>query len=62
MWAAFLALLRIIGGVLVARRAAQTGELADLQKAETIHEQAAASRTPIADPDSVLAAAGRLRD
>ena len=57
--AAFLAALSLVGG---ARRRRQADTIADLKRAESVHEKAASSRTPIDDPDSVLRAHGKLRD
>ena len=61
MWAVVLAVLRAIGAILVARNSAKDAKLQDLQQAEQIHHDATASRGPIADPDTVLRNAGRLR-
>ena len=57
--AAALVALALIGG---ARRQRQADTIHDLQQAETVHHDAATSRSPIADPDDVLRRAGRLRN
>ena len=57
--AAGLVALALIGG---AKRQRQADTIADLKAAEQIHHDAATSRGPIADPDTVLRNANRLRD
>jgi F0F1-type ATP synthase membrane subunit b/b' len=49
----------VIGG---AKRQRQADTIRDLQQAEQIHHDAAASRVPIPDADTVLRSNGRLRD